>query len=41
MSHPIFLSKLLIELSNQRQELVASSIEFELAGSGFANCNIG
>ncbi|WP_190980175.1 CTB family bacteriocin [Nostoc sp. FACHB-280] len=36
MSHPIFLSKLLIELSNQQQELVAGGADFELAGSNFA-----
>ncbi|WP_256364349.1 hypothetical protein [Nostoc piscinale] len=41
MSHSIFVSKLLIELSDQQQKLVASVIEFKLAGSRFANSNIG
>ncbi|MBE9003663.1 CTB family bacteriocin [Fortiea sp. LEGE XX443] len=36
MSHQIFVSELLIELSEQQQELVAGSADFELAGSNFA-----
>ncbi|WP_277927148.1 hypothetical protein [Nostoc spongiaeforme] len=41
MSHSLFVSKLLIEVSDQQQELVAIPIKFELAGSCFANQNIG
>lgn len=36
MSHQIFVSELLIELSDQQQELVAGGADFELAGSNFA-----
>jgi hypothetical protein len=37
MSHQIFASHLLVELSDKQQELVAGGADFELAGSNFAN----
>lgn len=37
MSHQIFATQLLVELSDKQQELVAGGADFELANSNFAN----